>query len=194
MFKRFALLACSVCVFAILSSCGAGDIGGGIGEFTTVNASAQASNGSIESDILTGNSCSDTVSTGGSAQTDSVDVNFTSKAMYSTGALDLVISNVTVEYYPTKTGTPNIQRVSTPWHQVVSPGATDPVTVQLLTAMQKDYLMNPQPPQTPMPLCTGTANIFEYNVKIIFEVSEPGGNGDKQYIPAWVTLSVYDKI
>lgn len=190
MFKRFALLACSVCVVAALTSCGAGDIGGGVGEFTTVNASATALTNRLESDIVTGNSCSTSVSTGGTVETDNVDVDFTSTSLYSTGALKLVISRITVQYTPVNPATtPDIPDTYLTMSQPVDPGTTTTISVPVLTEAQKVALM--ERTTLAMPLCSST--VFEYYVNIIFEASELGGNGEVHNVTARMNLAVADR-
>lgn len=195
MFKRFGLFLCGVCTIAALTSCGEEELGGGIGEFTTVNATAVATTGTLESDILTGNTCSDTdaSSTGGNVETDNVDVDFTSTAQFTTGALNLAIGKITIRYTPAPGGTapaPAIPDSFLNFNQVVAPNSTVTIPVPILTRDQKILLLNRA--TSPMPLCSGTT--FRYYVDIIFEVSEPGGNGKLRNITAKTNLDVADSI
>ncbi|WP_224957629.1 hypothetical protein [Geomonas subterranea] len=190
MLKKFSLLFL-VCSTAILTSCGGGDIGGGVGEFTTVNATATAINNNFESDIVTGNVCTAGVSTGGTVQTDNVDVDFTSKAQFSTGALNLAISKITIHYTPAPGGTvpaPALLDSYVSFNQTVAPNATVTIPVPILTRDQKLLLLNRA--TQAMPVCSGTT--FRYYVDIIFEVSEPGGNGQVKPVTARTTLDVAD--
>lgn len=191
MFKRFALLFCNACIVAVLSSCGAGDLGGGVGEFTTVNATATALSGRLESDIVKGNSCSASVSSGGTVETDSVDVAFTSKALYSNGALDLVISKITIHYTPVNPATtPPIPDSYVNISQTVEPGGSPTIPVPVLTDAQKIVLM--ERTTLAMPLCS--SSVFEYYVDILFDVSEVGGKGDIHTVTAKTNLAVADRI
>ncbi len=191
MFKRFALLFFNACIVAVLSSCGAGDLGGGVGEFTTVNATATALTSRLESDIVQGNTCSDSVSTGGTVVTDNVDVAFASKALYTNGALDLVISRITVHYTPANPATtPPIPDSYVNISQTVQPGDTPTIPVAVLTDAQKIALM--QRTTLPMTLCS--SSVFEYYVDIVFDVSEVGGNGETHPVTAKMNLAVADRI
>lgn len=192
MFKKFAMLFCGVCTIVAITSCGGGDLGGGVGEFTTVNATAVAQTGRFESDIVTGNTCSDSASTGGTVETDNVDVDFTSTAQFSSGALNLVISKITIQYTPTGINaatTPDIPDTFFNTTRTVAPDSTVTIPVQVLTEAQKIALM--ERTTLPMPLCSAT--VFEYYVDIIFEVSEPGGNGKVRSITAKTNLAVADR-
>ncbi|WP_136514257.1 hypothetical protein [Geomonas edaphica] len=190
MFKRLALFLCSACAIAVLSSCGAGDVGGGVGEFTTVNASATALTNRLESDILTGNTCSASVSTGGNIVTDTTDVDFKSTALYTTGALKLVISKITIQYTPVNPATtPDIPDSYLNVSQQVDPGTTSTISVPVLTEAQKLALLNRT--SLAMPVCGST--VFEYYVNIVFEASEIGGNGDVHNVTARMNLAVADR-
>ncbi|TGU70650.1 hypothetical protein E4633_16740 [Geomonas terrae] len=191
MFKRFALLFCNACLVAVLSSCGAGDLGGGVGEFTTVNATATALTSRLESDIVKGNNCSDSVSTGGTVVTDSVNVAFASKALYTTGALDLVISKITIHYTPVNSATtPPIPDSYVNISQTVVPGDTPTIPVAVLTDAQKIALME----RTTLPMTLCSSSVFEYWVDIVFDVSEVGGKGETHPVTAKMNLAVADRI
>ncbi|QWV92019.1 hypothetical protein KP004_12375 [Geomonas oryzisoli] len=195
MLKKFSLLFCLVCSTAALTSCGGGDVGGGVGEFTTVTATASAKTNPFESDILTANSCSATgVSSGGTVQTDNVDVNFVSTAQFSSGRLlDLSISKITIRYTPAPGGTvpaPALADSFVSYSQPVPPNTSVTIPVPVLSRDQKLLLLNRS--TQAMPLCTGTT--FRYYVDIIFEVSEVGGNGDVKAVTAKTTLDVADSI
>ncbi|WP_236026756.1 hypothetical protein [Geomonas diazotrophica] len=177
-------------MMAALTSCGGGDIGGGVGEFTTVSASAVAKTPRLESDVVKGNSCSTSGSTGGTIETDAIDVDFTSTQLYSSGALNLVISKVTVHYTPVnRATTPDIPDYFLNTSQTVAPGTTATISVPILTDAQKIALLDRT--TLPMPLCSST--VFEYYVDIIFEASEPGGNGKVRTIVAKTNLAVADR-
>lgn len=191
MFKRFALLFCNACIVAVLSSCGAGDLGGGVGEFTTVNATATALTSRLESDIVTGNSCTVSPSTSGTVETDSIDVALASKALYTTGALDLVISRITIHYTPVNSvTTPPIPDSYVNINQTVAPGDSSNIPVAVLTDAQKIALMGRT--TLPMTLCSST--VFEYYVDIVFDVSEVGGKGDVHPVTAKMNRAVADRI
>lgn len=189
MFKKFAQLFCLASTLVALSSCGGGDLGAGIGEFATVNATAVAKTPRLESDILTGNACT-TVSTGGTIETDNVDVDFTSTPQFATGALNLVVTRITVHYLPANPATtPALPDSFLNTNQTVAPGSTFTFTVPVLTEAQKTALLNRT--TSPMPLCSST--VFEYYVDIIFETTEPGGIGKTRNITAKMNMAVADR-
>lgn len=176
---------------AALMSCGGGDIGGGVGEFTTVTASAAAKTPRFEADIVKDNTCSLTGSTGGTIETDSVDVNFTSTKLFPNNTLNLVISKITVHYTPiNRVTTPDIPDYFLNTSQTVAPGTTTTITVPILTDAQKIDLLDRA--TLAMPVCSST--VFEYYVDIIFETSEPGGNGTVRNIVAKTNLAIADRL
>ncbi|ACH38569.1 lipoprotein, putative [Citrifermentans bemidjiense Bem] len=188
MFRKIAQLFCLASAIVALSSCGGGDLGGGIGEFATVNATAVPKTARLESDIVTGNACT-TVSTGGTVKTDNVDVDFTSKPQFTTGALNLEVTRITIHYIPANPATPAIPDTFLNTNQTVAPGSTFTFTVPVLTEAQKTALLNRT--TLPMPLCSST--VFEYYVDIIFETTEPGGIGKTRNITAKMNLAVADR-
>lgn len=188
MVKKLAQLFFLTFTTVALSSCGSNDLGGGIGEFATVNATAAAKTARLESDIVTGNACT-TVSTGGTIETDNVDVDFTSTPQFTTGALNLVVSRITVHYIPANSATPAISDTFLNTNQTVLPGTTFKFVVPVLTEAQKTALLNRT--TSPMPLCGST--LFEYYVDIVFETSEPGGIGKTRNITAKMNLALADR-
>lgn len=193
MFKKISSLVCIASAVVALASCGGGDLGGGVGEFTTVTATARVTTPSFESDILTDNTCTDGVSTGGTVVTDNVDVDFTSTAQFTTGALNLAISKITIRYTPAPGGTvaaPAIPDSFLNFNETVVPDETVTIPVPILTRDQKILLINRA--TQAMPACTATT--FRYYVDVIFEVSEPGGNGKVRSITAKTNLDVADSI
>lgn len=188
MFGRLVQLFCLAFAIFALSSCGGGDLGGGIGEFATVNATAVAKTGRLESDIVTGNTCTD-VSTGGTIETDNVDVDFTSTPQFNDGALNLVVTRITVHYTPANSATPAIPDAFLNTNQTVSPGSTVTFPIPVLTETQKIALLDRT--TLPMPVCSST--VFEYYVDIVFETTEPGGNGKTRNITAKMNLAVADR-
>lgn len=190
MFKRFGLFLSGVCALLALSSCGEGELGGGTGEFTTVNASAVSSTNRLESDVLTGNTCSTTGSTGGTFSTDSVDFDFTSTALFSTGALNLVVSKITVQYTPVNAATtPPLPDYFITTNQIVTPDSTVTIPVSVVPDSYKLALVS----RTTQNLQTCSADYFEYYVTVIFEVSELGGNGKVRNVPANLNVAIADR-
>lgn len=191
MFKRVGLFLCGLCVAAALISCGEEELGAGIGEFTTVNASASSSTGRLESDLITGNTCSSGVSSGaGTFSTDNVDVAFTSTALFPTGALNLVISKITVQYTPAAPATtPDLPDNFFGITQPVGPGTTLTIPVAVMPDSYKQALFS-RPTQN-LTSCSGV--IYTYHVDVIFEVSEPGGNGKIRNVATKLTVDITDR-
>jgi len=182
---------CGVCVIATLTSCGSEEnLGGGIGEFTTVSASAVADTNRLESDLLTGNTCSDAGSADGTLSTDIINVAVTSKALFPSGNLDLLISKITVQYQPANALTPPLPDYFISTRQTIAPGQTVSVPVAVLTDNYK-FALATRPTQSLQPC---SMDMFEYYVRIVFEVSEPGGNGKTRNVTADLTLAVADRV
>lgn len=193
MLKRFVLMLGGLFAMIALVSCGEESVGGGVGEFTTVSARAQSSTSRLESDVVDNNTCTDGVSDGGTVITESVNVNFISTSMYASGALNLVISSITVQYVPrTVNGVtaPPLATRQFSHQQTVGPGQSVTVPVAVVTDGMKMELINRATQN--LDLCSG--EIFEYDVTILFEVSEPGGNGDVHNIPARLTVAIADRV
>lgn len=189
MFKRFGLFLCGVCTVAALTSCGESELGGGIGEFTTVNASATTDTVRLESDLLTGNTCSAGSSTGGTFVTDNVDVAVTSTAL-TTGPLNLLISRITVHYIPINVATtPALPDLVITAGQTVLPGSTVTIPVPVVPESYKLALAS----HATLPLAACSASIFEYFVQITFEVSEPGGNGKTRNVTTGFNIAIADR-
>ena len=191
MFKRVGLFFCGLSMVAALTSCGEEELGGGIGEFTTVRASAVATTNRLESDLITGNTCTDGVSTGTeTVSTDNVDVAFTSTALFTTGALNLVISRITVQYTPVNPATtPDLPDYFIATTQTVAPGATVSIPVAVMTDSHKVLLLT-HPTQS-LSACSGV--VFPYYVDVIFEVSEPGGNGKTRNVSTRLNVEIADR-
>lgn len=192
MLKRsVCLLLFGLCAIATLCACGENSLGGGIGEFTTVNATATASTLRLESDVLTGNTCTAGVSDAeGTYSTDYVDVDFTSTALFTSGALTLHISSITVEFEPIGAA-PALAPYSTPVTVNVAPGTTQ--TLSSVAVLPESYKKNLFERATQnVQACGG--NIFEYNVTILFEVTEPGGDSKVRNIPAQLKVAIADRV
>ena len=187
MFKRFGLFLCGVCTIAALTSCGGEDLGGGIGEFTTVNATATADTLRLESDLLTGNTCPATT---GQFSTDTVTVNFASTSQFPTGGLNLLISGITVRYTPNPAAStsapPALPSFTVNYSTGVAPGTPVPIPVPVMPESYKASLASQA-----LPPCSG--ELFEYFVEIVFRVSEPGGNGSTRDVKANLNVAIADR-
>jgi len=191
MLKRFIIIFLSgVCALVALTSCGENDLGGGIGEFTTVTATAVSQTNRLESDVLTGNVCSDTASTGGTFATDSINVNVTSKALFPAGSLDLLVSKITVKYIPVNPATtPPLPDFVINTSQTIQPGQTTQISVAVVPDAYKVALVSRSTQN--LGLCS--VDIFEYFVTIVFEMSEPGGNGKIKNVSANLNIAIADR-
>lgn len=189
MFKRFGLFLCGVCTIVALTSCGEEELGGGIGEFTTVNATAVAETVRLESDLLTGNTCAAGVSTGGTFSTDTVNVDFKSTELTS-NPLNLLISRITVRYLPINTGTtPALPDLVITTGQTVLPDETVTIAVPVVPESYKLALAS----RTTQSLAACSGTLFEYFVQITFEVSEPGGNGKTRNVTTGLNVAIADR-
>lgn len=191
--KVFTRFLCGSFLVAMLASCGEGDLGGGIGEFTTVNAGVEAETLRLESDLITGNSCTDATAPPGSFATDSVDFTITSTPQFATGnALDLLVTKATIHYDPVRSGTPALPDDVIPMRIVVPPGEAVAIPIAVMTDDTK-IRMATDPALAPnlLPCSGGT---FEYYVTVTFEVSEPGGSDDSENLPAYLRVAVADRV
>jgi ribosomal protein L31 len=168
-----ALATCHA--FLLLSSCG-GSLGGGVEEFKTVMVSATAKTSRLESDVLTGNTCGATGSTGGTYATDNVDVDIKS-TLYPklTGqALSVRIDRVTISYTPANTSSPALPDQFLTLSDTVTPGGTLTLPVPVAKDILKLSLVNDKNLQ----LCS-TA-YYEYYVTITFDALEIGSSTSKR--------------
>lgn len=182
---------CGVSALVALTSCGSEDLGAGIGEFTTVNASVVADTNRLESDISTGNACTNGTSTGGTIETDSVNVVVTSTAQFATGALNLKIGRIIVRYQPKNPATtpPLDDYIIPASNQTVLPNTSATIPVAVLPDSYKVALLT----RSTLNLNLCSLDIFEYFVTILVEVSEPGGNGKVREVPTSLTVAIADR-
>lgn len=193
MLKRFVCrFFCGVSALVALTSCGSEDLGAGIGEFTTVNASAVAQTNRLESDISTGNTCTNGAQTAaGTIETDSVNVVVTSTAQFATGALNLKIGRIIVQYQPKDLATtpPLPDYIIPAGNQTVLPNQSVTIPVSVVPDSYKDGLLT----RSTLNLNLCSLDIFEYFVTVLVEVSEPGGNGKVRQIPTSLTVAIADR-
>jgi hypothetical protein len=174
-FTRVGLFSVGVIVAFTLASCGEGSLGGGTGEFQTVLVSAQTATTRLESDVLTGNTCSATGSTGGQFSTDSVDVKVTSD-LYprQTTGLNVAIDKVTVHFDPASTASPQLADFSiSTIGTTIAPGSNVTISVPVAPEIFKSKLVN----EKGLQLCSNA--LFEYFVTITFEGVELGTGARK---------------
>ncbi|HEY6871493.1 MAG TPA: hypothetical protein VI298_02070 [Geobacteraceae bacterium] len=151
--------------FLILSSCGGGTTGGGVAEFKTVTVSAQASTTVLESDVLKGNTCTATGSTGGTFTTDTVDVVITSsKYPNFTGTLSPVeIDSYTITFTPANVLSPPLPTLNgTSIGTTIAAGGSQTLHIPVAPDILKYSLVNDKNLQ----LCSAT--MYTYFVTITF--------------------------
>lgn len=158
----------------LLSSCGSESPGGGTTEFKTTSISASPSTTRIESDLSTGNTCTNGASTGGTFVTDSIDVSVKS-TLYTgaTSGLPVAIDSYTVEFVPNATLStsppPTLSKITgTLIGQSVQPGGTLSIPVAVAPEALKLTLVN----NGTIPLCSGT--VYAYYALISFNSVEVG--------------------
>ncbi|MFZ3208941.1 MAG: hypothetical protein WA140_08905 [Geobacteraceae bacterium] len=187
--KIFIFKALATChAFLLLSSCG-GSLGGGVEEFRTVTVSATAKTPRLESDVLTGNSCGETGSTGGTFVTDIVDVDIKSTIYpkFTGQALSVSIDSVTISYAPYSSGAPALsdQFIAT-LGTAVAPGGTVSIPVPVAKDIVKLSLVN----EKGLQLCS-TA-YYEYYVTISFDALEIG-SGTRKRISTGLNVAFADR-
>jgi hypothetical protein len=182
----------------ILSSCGAEGLGGGVAEFKTVLVSASATTTSLESDVLTGNTCTASGSTGGTVETDSVDVTITSDiypGLAASAGLPVAIDGYTVQYIPDNTHSteppPALAGLSGSFiGQTVQPGGSLTIPVEVTSQAMKSKLII----DNIIPACSG--KIHAYFAIITFNAVELNGAGStrKNIGPISLNVAFADRI
>ena len=173
-FRKLLHVVVAVYSMVLLTSCGSDSPGGGTSEFKTISISASASTTRLESDLLTGNTCTNSVSSGGTFSTDSVDVNIVSTAYPGiTTALPVAIDSYTIDFIPNasmSTGTPPaLSRLSgSSLGQSISAGGSLTIPVAIVPEALKVNLVN----NGTIGLCSGT--VYAYYALITFQGIEVG--------------------
>lgn len=160
-------------LFIVLSACGGGDISGGTTEFDTVMLSAQTSTVRLESDVLTGNTCTDGNSIDGVFSTDSVNVNVTSKIYpkFTGTASPVAIDSYTVQFMPANSTSPQLPDLNgSIMGTTVSAGGSISIPVAVATDIMKYNILVLEKNLLP---CSAT--MYEYFVKITFNAVETFG-------------------
>jgi hypothetical protein len=176
-----------LCLFIpVLSSCGGG---GGVAEFKTVSVSAQPSTTLLESNVITGNTCSSTGSSGGTFVTDLVPVAITSTVYpnFTGTASPVEIDSCTITYTPANSLSPALpaQNVSS-IGATISAGGTYtfqvPVALDVLKlSLVTNYNLQP---------CSVT--MYSYYVTITFNALEVN-TGTRQAIAATLNVDFADR-
>lgn len=186
--KKFIEIVIGISSLLMLSSCGSDNAGGGAGEFTTVIMTAAAKTIRFESDVITGNTCANNVSTGGTFATDSVDVDLTSTKYpnLTIPALPVRVVSAIVSYAPRNSVSPAIpaQPFSVPFD--INPGTTT-IQVPVVPEILKIQLVN----NFNLQLCSST--VYEYYVTITFTGTEIGGSGPSRDFSTNMNIAIADR-
>lgn len=173
----------------LLSSCGSGNMGTSVSEFKTVMVAALAGTTRLESDILTGNSCSTTGSTGGTFATDNIDVTVISTVYpkFSGTPSPVLLDSYTVSFTPANLTSPPLPTLNGSTTTSVAAGASVSVPVAVVPDSLKFALVNNNNLQP----CTTT--IFNYYVTITFSGLETFTGERKSFI-ATLNLEIADRV
>lgn len=183
---RAALL--SVAIMASVTGCGSGsDIGGGTSEFKTVIATAVPSTTRLEADLITGNTCSATGSTGGTIATETIDFTISTRAV-SSPALPISITGYTVSYIPKNAGVPALTPITSPFGPIViNPGSSAIISAQVITDQQKRDMIAAD---TSFPC---SLLIHQYDVSVRFNAAEIGADDSAKLITGSTVMAVADR-
>lgn len=184
--KRLAIFS----AFVALSACGGGDIAGGTTEFDTVMLSAQTATLRLESDVLTGNTCTDGNSADGLYSSDYVNVSVKSTIYpkFTGTASPVAIDSYTVEFMPVNTVSPQLpSKTFSTMGTTVSAGGTVTIPVAVAT---EDMKYNTLVLQKNLLPCSGT--IYEYYVKVTFNAVETFG-GKRGSVSASLNVAFADR-
>jgi hypothetical protein len=172
----------------LLTSCGDNSLGGGVGEFNTVTVTAVPATVRLESDVVTGNTCSDIGSTGGTFKTDTVKVTIKSTAYQGIlNPMVIALDKYTVKFTPVGANTPALDSItgSMIGNQV---SATSPLTIDIPVATDglKVKLVN----EKGLTLCS--TKIYEYFATITFDALELG-TGQRKSIETSLNIAFADR-
>jgi len=180
------LLLASICI--MLFSCGSQEsAGGGVTEFKTSNVTATAATTRLEADLITGNTCSATGSTGGTIDTELVDftITATSTATNST-PLPVSITGYTVTFVPKNAGIPALTPLTGTTSRIINPTSVTTISVPITTDLQKINLIAAN---NALPC---SLNIYQYDVFVNFSAVEVGVSGDKS-VTASLVMAMADR-
>lgn len=184
----FSLTLCLAAIFT-LPSCGSQSAGGGTGEFTTVMMTAQPAIPRLESDVLSGNTCPTSATSGGTYSTDFVDVDLKSTAYQgiSVTPLPVRVSAVTVTYTPKSPVSPAIPAQPWPLGAIVNSGSTTTVSIPVAPEILKTKLVSDYNLQ----LCS--TSLYEYYVTLTFTGVEIGGTGTAHQFSTNLDIAFADR-
>jgi hypothetical protein len=174
----------------LLLSCGGGSLGGGVGEFMTVFVSAQASTPRLESNVINGNTCSDTGSTGGSFATDNITATVTSTVFPGlTGqSSPIFIDSYTVSFTPVDSVSPALSPINASLIGTTVPaGGSASIAVAVAPDTLKLSLVNDKNLQP----CSTT--VYQYFATITFHALELFTN-KRSDITTSLTVAFADRV
>lgn len=173
----------------MLSSCGSQSAGGGTGEFTTVMMTAQPSTIRLESDVVTGNTCPTSATSGGTFLTDNVDVDLTSTAYSNVNIapLPVRVTSVNVTYTPKNSVSPALPAQPYPLGVIVNSGAKATVPIAIAPEILKQKLVTDYNLQ----LCS--SSLYEYYVTLTFTGVEIGGTGTSHQFTTNLDVAFADR-
>lgn len=180
------LLLASISI--LLFSCGSQQsAGGGVTEFKTSYLTATAATTRLEADLITGNTCSATASTGGTIVTEAVDFTITATSTVTTSTpLPVTITGYTVTFVPKNAGTPALTPLTGTTSQIINPSGVATISVPITTDLQKVNLISAN---TSLPC---SLNIYQYDVYVTFSAVEVGINGSKS-VTASLVMAMADR-
>lgn len=192
-FRKLLHVVMAVYAMVLLTSCGSDSPGGGTSEFKTVSISASASTTRLESDLVTDNTCTSNVSSGGKFSTDSVEVKVSS-TLYPgvSSSLPVAIDSYTIDFIPNpsmSTGTPPaLSRLSgSSIGQSVSAGGSLTIPLAVVTEAMKSNMVN----NGTMGLCSATA--YAYYAMITFQGIEVGTGTRNNIGPISLDVVIADR-
>lgn len=177
----------AIALVASFAGCGSNsDLGGGVSEFKTVMATAVASTTRLEADLITGNSCT-AGGEAGSLLTESIDFTISSTAV-SAKALPISVSGYTVTYVPKNAGTPVLTPITSPYGPIViNPGSSQPISVPVITDLQKRDMISADPSFP----CS--ALLYQYDVTVRFNAVEIGADDSVKSINGSTVMAIADR-
>jgi hypothetical protein len=187
--KIFVKIILVSSISVLIASCGTDSSVGGVTEFKTSYATASASTTRLEADLITGNTCSVTGSTGGTIETESVDITIkaTSSTKGSVASLPIEIMGWTVTFVPKNAGIPELPPLSATTSTYITPSSSVSIPVAITTDLQKLNLIiaNPSLP------CS--LNLYQYDVYVRFTAREVGSTEGSKLINASLVMALADR-
>lgn len=186
--RKIAGLLAITAVLTTIAGCGGGDsLGGNVTQFKTSTATASAATPRLEADLITGNTCTAGVTSGGTIVTETV--NFTISTVASTTkTLPLSITGYTVSFTPKNAGTPALGVLTSDYSvSSITPGSSVSIPVAVTTDLQKRDMI----------LADGTLpcslSIYQYDVTVRFHATEIGSGDGSKDIVAGMVMAMADR-